>query len=258
MSWLSNSGVLKKGGLNYWPPFCACFHLFFSSPSSLSLLSPLLLFTSFFHLHFLHSQTISSLENHFPRLLNLLSFISLNITSDLCVLDQLRNKPICLKPISKLPFFALSWHLPRGHLFLLSMGWNIIHPLNGMRKKGSFKTLKPMLHTPKRTSRWAHFCFFVGKFVDFMFCWELDGRTLSFCCCLFLLEFWTLYDLVGNHCVIMWFSLFWAIFELLKCLVWNLDNVDDLWNLAMYVTCGIVEWILTWILWVLKSWKFDV
>ena len=233
---------------------------FFSSPSSLSLLSPLLLFTSFFHLHFPHSQTISSLENHFPRLLNLLSFISLNITSDLCVLDQLRNKPLFLKPISKLPFFALSWHLLRGHLFLLSMGRNIIHPLNGMRTKGSFKTLKPMLHTPKRTSRWAHFCFFVfGKFVDFMFCWELDGGTLSLCCCFFLLEFWTLYDLVGNPCVIMLCSLFWGIFELMSYLVsWNLDNVEDSRSFALYVACGIVGWILTWMLWILETWKFDV
>ena len=50
-----------------------------------------------------------------------------------------------------------------------------------------------------------------------------------------------------------------AFFELPNYLArWNLDNVDDSWNLAMFVTCGIDEWILIWILWVWKPWKFDV
>ena len=49
-----------------------------------------------------------------------------------------------------------------------------------------------------------------------------------------------------------------GIFELLSYLVWNLDNVEDSWSFALYVTYGIVGWILTWILRVLKSWEFDV
>ena len=100
-------------------PFCACFHHFFSLP----------LLHSLFFLHyyysqasstciFLHSHTISSLENHFPRLLNLFSFISLNISSDLCVLDHLCNKPIFLKPISTPPFFASSMAFSKGPSFL--------------------------------------------------------------------------------------------------------------------------------------------
>ena len=36
-----------------------------------------------------------------------------------------------------------------------------------------------------------------------------------------------------------------------------MDNVDDSWNLAMYVACGIVEGIWTWMLWVLELWEFD-
>ena len=113
----------------------------------------------------------------------------------------------------------------------------------------------PITHAPHSSKKdfkvSSFFCFFVGKFVDFMFHWELYGGTLSFCCCLFLWEFWTLYDLVWNHCVVMLFSLLWGIFELLSCLVlWNLDNVDGVWSFALYVACGIVGWILTWFLWV--------
>ena len=128
------------GGGGFLAPFFYL-HLFLSS---LFLLPPLLLFTSFFHLHFLHPHTLSSLESHFPKLLNLSPSISLNISSDFCVLDDL-----CYKAI----FLHFQWHLPRDHLFLLSMERNIIHLLNGMRKRGSFKILRPMLHTLKRTSR---------------------------------------------------------------------------------------------------------
>ena len=47
---------------------------------------------------------------------------------------------------------------------------NIIHLLNGMRKRGSFKILRPMLHTLKRTSRWANFFFFFW-FLCWQICW---------------------------------------------------------------------------------------
>ena len=53
-------------------------------------------------------------------------------------------------------------------------------------------------HSKKDFKVSSFFGFFVGKFVSFMFCWELDIETLSFCCCLLLLKLWTLYDLVGN------------------------------------------------------------
>jgi len=35
--------------------------------------------------------------------------------------------------------------------------------------------------------------------------------------------------------------------------IWNLKL--EIWNLAMYVICGVVEWILAWILGALKLWK---
>ena len=103
----------------------------------------------------------------------------------------------------------------KGPSFLTFNGKNIIHPLNGMRKRGSFKTLRPILHTPKKTSRWAHFLdFFVGKFVDFMFCWELGVETLSFGCYLLLLKFCILHGWVGNshdHVVILALGQFWIV-----------------------------------------------
>ena len=223
LSQLSNSWV-KKGGGGFLAPFFYL-HLFLSS---LFLLPPLLLFTSFFHLHFLHPHTLSSLESHFPKLLNLSPSISLNISSDFCVLDDL-----CYKAI----FLHFQWHLPRDHLFLLSMERNIIHLLNGMRKRGSFKILRPMLHTLKRTSRWANFFFFfgffVGKFVGFMFCWELGVETLSFCCCLFLLEFWTLYGLVENSCVIMLCSI--------------VGHENYFFGMGFFWTWKFFGWILGWV-----------
>ena len=65
------------------------FENFSTSSSSLSLLAPLPLFTSFFLLHFLHFYTISCLENHFSRLPNLIFSISQNIFSNPWVLDHL-------------------------------------------------------------------------------------------------------------------------------------------------------------------------
>ena len=67
------------GGEFFGPPSPSSSSFYFTSPSSLFSLLALSLFTHFLHLHFLPPHTISSLENHFPKLLNLLSFISLNI-----------------------------------------------------------------------------------------------------------------------------------------------------------------------------------
>ena len=81
LSWLSNPGEIKggAGGEFFGPPSPSSSSFYFTSPSSLFSLLALSLFTHFLHLHFLPPHTISSLENHFPKLLNLLSFISLNI-----------------------------------------------------------------------------------------------------------------------------------------------------------------------------------
>ena len=74
LSWLSNPGEIKGGGGGefFGPPSPSSSSFYFTSPSSLFSLLALSLFTHFLHLHFLPPHTISSLENHFPKLLNLL------------------------------------------------------------------------------------------------------------------------------------------------------------------------------------------
>ena len=140
---------------------------------------------------------------------------------------------------------------PRGPTYFLTFNGKKYHPsLEWNDEDGLLQD--PSNHAPHSSKKDLKvssffFCFFVGKFVDFMFCWELYGGALSCCCCLLLWEFWTLYDLVENHCVIMSILFFWGIFELLSCLVlWSLDNVDGLWSFALHVAFGIVGWILTW------------
>ena len=136
-----------------------------------------------------------------------------------------------------------------------------------MMKRDSFKTQAPMLDThPRKISRWAHFFvsfFVVGKFVDFMFCRELYDGALSFCCCLLLWEFWTLYDLGENHCVIMLIFVFLGHFWIVELFGIVKFNVDGLWSFALYIAFGIVGWILTWFFFFvfcvgMKLWEFDV
>ena len=138
--------MVKRGaGGNFLAPISFVLFFFFALPSFFFSLPPLLLFTHFTNLHFLPHYTISSLKNHFPNLLNLLSFISLNIFLDLCVLDHFCHKPI---------FEA---HLQTSIFLCIDNGifqWTFLsHLLNGMMKKGSFKTPRPMHHIPKWTSR---------------------------------------------------------------------------------------------------------
>ena len=73
----------------------------------------------------------------------------------------------------------------------------------------------------------SFFSFFVGKFVGFMFCWELNVETLSFCCCLLLLKLWTLYDLVGNSCAHV---VILALGHFLNCrIIWH----GEIWTMLM-------------------------
>ena len=90
----STTQVVKKGGGIFLAPISFVLFFLFAFPFSFFSLPPLLLFTHFTNLHFLPHYTISSLKNHFPKLLILLSFISLNIFLDLCVLDHFYHKPI--------------------------------------------------------------------------------------------------------------------------------------------------------------------
>ena len=236
------------GGGGFWPPFYVIiiFIFFSTSSSSLSLLAPLPLFTSFFLLHFLHFYTISCLENHFSRLPNLIFSISQNIFSNPWVLDHL-----CETHFLKFIFFwksSLHFHGISSWTNFFYFQWEEISSIPRMERwRGAPSRPKHPCSTliQKGFQVSLFFFFFVGKFVDFLFCWELYSGILSFCCCLSLWEFWTLLHLVGNHCVVMFFF-FLTFFELLSCLVlWNLDNVDGLWSFALYVACGIAGWILT-------------
>ena len=109
LSWLSNLGNLRGGGgANFLASISLVFiFFFFVVPSSLFSLPPLSLLSYFLHLHLLLHHTISSLENPFPKLLSLLSFFSLNIFSDLCVLGHLCHKPIFWNPSPNLHFFCI-------------------------------------------------------------------------------------------------------------------------------------------------------
>ena len=116
LSWLSNS-VTKGGGGIFGPHLhLFFFSFFFALPSSLFSLPPLSLFTLFFYLHFLPHFTISSLENHFPKFLNLLSLCSW----------PLLLQTIFLKPVSKPPiFFALIMASSKRPSFLTFNGKKI-------------------------------------------------------------------------------------------------------------------------------------
>ena len=107
---------LKQGGLNFGPHSCLflfffffCFFFFWVLFSySFFLLPPLSLFTLSFHLHFLLHYTISSLKNHFPKVLNLPSLISLNIFSDPCILGHFCYTPILWKPFLNFLFLCIT------------------------------------------------------------------------------------------------------------------------------------------------------
>ena len=74
-------------------PFSFLLHL--SSTS----LPPLTLFTFFFPLIFLLHVTISSHKKHFSKLLNLPSYIFINISLDSCILSIFITHPFLVKPI---------------------------------------------------------------------------------------------------------------------------------------------------------------
>ena len=141
--------VKKKWEGEFWPPFLVFFFFIFAFLSSFFLLPPLLLFTHFTNLHFLPHYTISSL-----KIITFLSFSvffhsSPSISFQIFVFLTIFATNPFLKPISKPPFsLHWQWHLPMGLPFSLLVGKNITHLFNGMMKKGSFKTPRPMLHTP--------------------------------------------------------------------------------------------------------------
>ena len=146
LSWLSFWLSLSVGAEILAPHFFVsslflfCF-IFHQLPSAS--LHPLTLFIFFFTLIFFLHLTIYSHKKHFSKLLNFPSFISINISLDLCVLSIFIIYPFLVKPI----FFASKWLFPpRDLLFLLFIVRNMIQHSIGMMMMDFFKTLGPMLH----------------------------------------------------------------------------------------------------------------
>ena len=144
----------------FWPPTFWLSLVLFASSFILFFFPPLTLFTIFFTLHFLLRPTISSLKNYSPKLLNPPSLISLNIFFQiLAFLSTFATYPFWWNPFSNSYFLRTKMSSSsNGPSFLLFMERNIIHHLNGMMRRGSFKTPRPILHIPIWTLRWVFLC----------------------------------------------------------------------------------------------------
>ena len=144
-------------GAEFWPPICLVSLFFFFASSFITFLPPLTLFIFFLHLIFLLQLTISSLKKKkcFSKLLNLPSLISLNISLDSCVLEHFCHTPTFGGTHFQTHIFIASkcLLLQMDPLFLLFIARNMIHHLNGMMRRGSFKTPRPMLRILTWTSR---------------------------------------------------------------------------------------------------------
>ena len=186
-----------EGGTNFGPHclsllslFFFCFSLFLHHSSTIVTIHLLLPLEFSSSLHHFFSKKKNTFLNFSTSL-----YPSPSIFFQILVLLAIfPTYPFCETHFQTSLFFAQQCHpLPMSLLFLLSMGKNTIHHLNGRMKRGSFKTPRPMLHTLKWTSRWVFLCFFVWKNVVSMFHWKFDVETSSLCCVL-LLEFGALYD----------------------------------------------------------------
>ena len=142
-------------GAEFWPPFFLSFLFFF--------LFCFLLPPPFFHRCY-YSPSSSTWFFFFtpPFPLSKITFLSFStflysspsIFFQILVFGHLCYTPILWNPFPNFHFLCTTMpSSSRGLLFLLFMGRNIIHHLNGMMKRGSFKTPRPMLHIPTWTSR---------------------------------------------------------------------------------------------------------
>ena len=241
----------KCGGSNFGPPFFLPFPFFFFAFSSLHLSSTIVT------IHILLLLDFSSSPHHFlSKKITFLRFSTFLYSSPsiffqiLVFLAIFLHTHFCETHFHTPLFFAQKCHhLPMGPLFLLFIERNIIHHLNGMVRRSSFQTPRPMPHIPTWTSRWVFLCFFVWKNVISMLHWKFDVETLSFYCVL-LLEFGALH---GWPCCNLGFGNFWIVVFFLSW--FNLNNVSESWILAMLVICDVVGWLLTWILGKLKLWE---
>ena len=147
-------------------------------------------------------------------------------------LTTFATNPFSWNTSPHLHFLHLQWHLLRDLLFLLSMGTNIIHPFNGMRKRGFFKTLRPMLHTPKRTSRWAHFFSLLANWLILCF---VERLMVGHCHFVVVCSCWNF-----EHCMIWLEILVWSCCALcfgafLNCWViwyetWTMLMTNEVWQ----------------------------
>ena len=139
-------------GPNFCPPLwlASVFLLLLFSPYD-TFLPPLTLFF-FFHFIFLLQK---KKKRRFSKFFNFLLLIYLNIFLNPCV-----HEHFCYTPIfgethfqTHLFFAPKCLLLPMDPLFLLLMARNMFHHLNGMTKRGFFRTLRPMLNILTWTSR---------------------------------------------------------------------------------------------------------
>ena len=125
-------------------------------------------------------------------------------------------------------FFALKCHPPpMGSLFLLFMERNIIHHLNGMMRRVSFKTPRSMLHIPTWTSRWVFLCFFVWKKMLFpCFIESLMLRHCHFIVC----SCWNLGHCMIDYVVILALEHFWIVVCFGHGLTWTMLVAHEFWQ----------------------------
>ena len=145
--------------------------------------------------------------------------------------------------------FALSMASSNGPHFLTINGTKYHPSLEWDKEEGLLQD--PKTHAPHSKMDFkvsSFFHFFVGKFVGFMFCWELGVETLSFCRCFFLLKFWTLYDLVGNSCVVIlalghfWIVELFGMMKLGQCWwLMKFSNVCSLWHCWRNLDLNVVS-----------------
>ena len=120
--WLSLRLSLSVGA-EFWPPTFLCLSLFPFFSSFSTSLPPLSLFTLFFPLDFLLHLTISSHEKYFSKLLKLPSSISINISSDPCVLKHFIMYPFLVKPIFQNSFSLHQNGFFLQEIFLSNFSW---------------------------------------------------------------------------------------------------------------------------------------
>ena len=149
-------------------------------------------------------------------------------------------------PIFETHFQTFIFASPHGPPYFLTFNGTKYHPsIEWNDEEGILQDLSTHApHSSKKDFKVSSFFFFlvVGKFVDFMFCWELYGGHCHFVVVCFCGKF---LDILRIGLKSLCGHFFWAFFNC--CLILSsLDNIGDWWSFALYEALGIVRWILTW------------